>query len=166
MNTIKYEEGDLFAAIAKLKKIIAIPHVCNNQGAWGAGFVVPLAKTFPLAKQRYYHMLKQHGLELGDVHYSHIPDTRIVVANMIAQTLGGERPLYYNMLAKCMDDISRMLESEGTRKNNIEIHAPAFGSGLAGGRWDIIAELIEDCWLRRNLSVTIHYLPGQDPRKR
>jgi hypothetical protein len=30
--------------------------------------------------------------------------------------------------------------------NKVEIHAPKFGSGLAGGNWNFISELINDVW--------------------
>lgn len=121
---------------------------------------MPLAKAFPAARECYLKENDVYGLELGTIQGATNKDyPNVIVFNMIAQTLGGKRPLYYNHLARCMDKISDYLG----RGINKEIHAPAFGSGLAGGRWDVIMELIEDCWLRRNLSVTIHYLPGQHP---
>ena len=50
---IKYQVGDLFEAIDSYKEKIIIAHVCNNKGAWGSGFVIPLGKKYPLAKSEY-----------------------------------------------------------------------------------------------------------------
>jgi hypothetical protein len=49
-----------------------------------------------------------------------------------------------------MNDIRNKILS--LSKNNIEdikyeIHAPKFGSGLAGGNWNFIENLIEDIWI-------------------
>ncbi len=49
---INYVEGDLFAAIDGLENII-IPHCCNNKHGFGAGFVVPLGRKFPIVKKLY-----------------------------------------------------------------------------------------------------------------
>ena len=42
------------------------------------------------------------------------------------------------------------------KSENIEIHCPKFGSGLAGGNWNFISDLIDDVWGRYN--VTVHIL--------
>jgi hypothetical protein len=39
--------------------------------------------------------------------------------------------------------------------NKVQIHAPKFGSGLAGGNWAFIQELIKDIW--NNYSVFIYH---------
>ena len=142
---INYVEGDLFEGIkkSKCKGTIFIPHVCNDKGAWGAGFVLPLAKYFPQARESYLKC----GPVLGLVDYVTIVDKTknhidYIICNMVAQTLGGERPLFYNHLVKCMEKVRQCLDIGD------EIHAPQFGAGLAGGNWHFIEKLIEDCWLR------------------
>lgn len=150
---INYIEGDLFAAI-KAKPAntpIIVPHICNNKGGWGAGFVVPLGKHYPAAKANYL----RSKMRLGSVGFTQC--NNVLICNMVAQELGGDRPLYYNHLARCMDKVAYKMGGYP-----YEIHAPAFGSGLAGGDWDIIKELIEDCWIRKctPASINIYYLPG------
>jgi len=151
---IKYIEGDLFAEIKEVKdKLVVIPHVCNNQKKFGAGFVVPLAKHFPMAKQSY---MSKSQLELGEVIY--VKTGNVLICNMIAQELGGIRPLFYNHLAACLTSVAN------TIKNNdelYEIHAPAFGTNLAGGSWNVILPLIEDAWIRSGIkNINIYFLPG------
>jgi len=154
---INYIEGDMFADVANVVKScnVIVPHVCNNQGGWGAGFVIPLGKNYPNAKAQYLHL---DAYTLGETQFveNKVGDNNVVICNMIAQTLGGSRPLYYNHLAKCMDAVA----DYALRNDIIQIMAPAFGSGLAGGDWDVIKELINDCWLEKRLFVDIYYLKG------
>jgi hypothetical protein len=38
-------------------------------------------------------------------------------------------------------------------QEKVEIHCPKFGSGLAGGNWDFISNLIEDIWSKYHVTV-------------
>jgi hypothetical protein len=165
---IKYVMGDLFAHFpANLpegrKAVIA--HIVNNQRAWGAGFVVPLGKKYPKAQESYLSRWSDdnsRSLDKGQVDYVRVSeDPPIFVANMCAQTLGGKRPLDYDALVSCMRNVGDQAESN---RENYQIHAPMFGSGLAGGNWDFIVNLIEDIWLARKLEVTIYWLPQFVPQ--
>ncbi len=88
---------------------IVIPHVCNNIGAWGAGFVMALNKQFGEAPMQAYKAWHERGqgkafsyqtnfppneikychekgvrFGLGKTQYVHVGN-RVVVANMVAQ---------------------------------------------------------------------------------
>lgn len=167
MSKITYIEGDLFAHVpAKTKKVgVFIPHVCNDQGAWGSGFVVPLGEKFPAAKQSYLTWQKVNAdmpFEQGNTQFvmgsSEKGKPPIIICNMVAQTLGGVRPLNYIHLAKCMVQVrERLIAARSDGATPYEIHAPMFGSGLAGGDWNFIEQMIEDAW--GDLApVTVHYL--------
>jgi hypothetical protein len=43
------------------------------------------------------------------------------------------------------------------KTEKVEIHCPKFGSGLAGGNWAFIEDLIEDIWGK--YSVTVYNPP-------
>lgn len=173
--SINYVKGDLFGPIKADSEpgAIVLPHVCNDRGAWGAGFVVPLGRTFPSAKQNYLawhgNCLTKSGMNitgefgLGETQFVNVDD-KIFVANMVAQTLGGARPLFYNHLCRCMDSVAKfVMERSDAREHPARIICPAFGSGLAGGNWVLIEQLIQDCWLRLDISVSVYYLPGTLP---
>lgn len=168
---IEYIDGDIFGPIKSQPETttVFLPHVCNNRGVFGSGFVVPLAKNFPSARTLYQNW--HHGASTSDAKYAGgsafklgatqiievSAKPRILVFNMIAQELGGIRPLHYNMLARCMDQVAEHRELYP----NATIHCPLFGAGLAGGNWDIIEELIDDCWLRNhNIPTNVYYLPN------
>ncbi len=146
---------------------VFIPHVCNNIDLFGAGFAAVIADQYPESKANY-HMLGKKFLRqnLGhsqiikikeDPKYKH----SLYVVNMIAQNgiknTSNTRPLNYAALTKSMVQLSNFIYmntgfSKQTEK--IEIHAPKFGSGLAGGNWQFISDLIEDIWF--NFTVFIY----------
>lgn len=145
---------------------IIIPHVCNNVDAYGAGFALEVANRFPAAKANF-HLLGNQA-KLGHVQFVNVQENtqykhKLIIANMIAQNglinKNNPRPLNYAALVNCMNQIrlyiNRLYESN-TDIEHIEIHAPKFGSGLAGGNWNFIHCLIEDIW--NNSPVYIYQL--------
>jgi hypothetical protein len=52
----KYVVGDLFGLMPNYgpeTQTPLIPHICNDLGGWGSGFVVPLGKRYPEAEAAY-----------------------------------------------------------------------------------------------------------------
>ena len=149
MAKLYYSEDDLFNH--SFEKSTVIAHVVNNQNAMGSGFVVPLVKRWPIVKAKYHEFADYNGLELGNAQIITVSeDPQIIVANMIAQKLGGLRPLYYNHLVKAMESVALIAKDR-------EIIAPLFGAGLAGGNWEIIEELVMDIWVRQEIDVTVYW---------
>lgn len=149
---------------------VFIPHVCNNIDLFGAGFAAQVAEKFPLVKENY-HLLGKNFLK-NNLGYSQIVKVyedpkfkhRLFFVNMIAQNgvRGGSnyRPLKYPALIKSMLSLSNYIVTQtgfSNKTENVEIHAPKFGSGLAGGNWNFITDLIEDIWA--NYSVTVYNYP-------
>lgn len=146
---------------------VLIPHVCNNTNVFGAGFAKSIADIYPEVKYNY-HLLGKSFLQqnLGYVQYidiksNKISENKIIIANMIAQNglqnSKTHRPLNYGSLAVCMFRIKnyvKELRNHFPDMQNIEIHAPKFGSGLSGGNWNFISELISDIW--SDISVFIY----------
>lgn len=168
MNTIHYQEGDIFAAINDTNKTVVLPHICNCIGAWGSGFVVPLGNTFPQSKEQYL-TLCHNAQNTGERILGHTQlvtarnEPKVIVANMIAQVLGGQRPLRYQYLALCMEFVGRKVCKMMDVDSYLQIYAPLFGAGLAGGNWSFIEELIRDCWLLPGIPVTIFYMRDRLP---
>jgi hypothetical protein len=63
------------------------------------------------------------------------------------------RPLNYFALIKAMNSINMYIKTKLDPSEKIEIHCPKFGSGLAGGNWKFIENLIEDIWPAYFVSV-------------
>lgn len=138
--TITYLIGD---ATAPRKTPALIIHICNDIGAWGSGFVVPLGKKFPMAREDY---IDRDDRPLGTVRFIHVSqEPEIVVANMIAQHSivrdeQGNPPIRYDALGTALDHVAGWMWARSRRHS---IHAPRIGAGRAGGSWDKIEPLIE-----------------------
>lgn len=151
---ITYKKGDLFKLYdSNPNAIKIIPHCCNDLGRWGAGFVVPLGQHFPQAQKDYQEYVECQNKApnddalLGDTIFTKVPP-KVVIANMIAQKGIGRpnKPIRYWALVKCMESVrkaGRIIQEKGAK---VEIHTPLFGAGLAGGKWELIEELINEIW--------------------
>ncbi len=165
---IHYISGDLFSHIPQDKSVI-IPHIVNDVGAWGAGFVIPLARHFPLAKQKYLKWSQGIDLKpfrLGQVQYVLVkdnPNNRIWVANMVSQSgivnIQNTKPIRYAALVKCMESVKDAAYNISPTENVCQILAPKFGAGLAQGNWLFIEELINEIWDDLDVTVFEYELP-------
>lgn len=136
---------------------IIVPHICNNIDIFGAGFAKAVGKLYPIVKDNY-HMLGKSFLS-KNLGYSQFVTTledkktnsKLIFCNMIAQngTLSAhnKRPINYLSLCKSMMMVKNFIQKlDSSGECRTEIHAPKFGSGLAGGNWGFISCLIDDIW--------------------
>lgn len=141
-NYFHYQKGDASVPIGNSTLII---HVVNNLGKWGKGFVMSLTKHYPTIKDSY---LEWHQTEpkMGNVQFVEInKDDRIFIGNLLAQN--GIRKSYkdrncyldYVALEKSLNDVA-----DFALANRLSVQAPKLGSGLAGGDWNIIQDLIKN----------------------
>ena len=145
---------------------VIVPHVCNNIDLFGAGFAAQVAEYYPEIKANY-HMLGKNFLKnnLGHSQIIKVSEStkykhKLYFVNMIAQngvkSANNIRPLNYAALVKSMVQVSSFIRSNTGflyKNENVEIHAPKFGSGLAGGNWNFISDLIEDIWGNYNVFI-------------
>jgi hypothetical protein len=140
---------------------VIIPHICNNIGVFGSGFCNAVRNAYPVVASNYE--LLGSKIKLGYVQYVKVAEDsaykhELIFANMIAQngviSRNNNRPLNYEALVKCMSNVRDTINS--LDKEKIEIHCPKFGSGLAGGNWVFIEQLIEDMWSNYTVCVYIN----------
>jgi O-acetyl-ADP-ribose deacetylase (regulator of RNase III) len=137
MAEIHYVIGDATQPQGKGKKIIV--HVCNNVGAWGAGFVLALSKRWKEPEVLYRQTKKRM---LGDVQYV-VVEPDIMVANMIAQhdvqpSPDGIQPIRYGAVRAALANVN-----DEAYRLGATIHMPRIGCGLAGGRWTEIEKILQ-----------------------
>src|ERR1044072_821125 len=152
---IKYVAGDATDPQGPGEKLIV--HVCNNIGAWGAGFVMALSAKWPQPEALYRDWtqgLVRTPFRLGNVTYTYVGDS-IYVANMIAQrgvvNKDNPIPLDYTALTQCLADAGSVAFAGG-----MSVHMPRIGCGLAGGSWDRVESIINETM--GDLSVTVYDL--------
>lgn len=155
MIPITYLKGDATLPQGEGPKIIA--HVCNDIGAWGAGFSGALSKRYPAAEVTYRKAYREDWPPLGAVYIVNVTST-FWVANMIAQH--GVRknwldkpPIRYDAIATAFICVSYQ-----AKELKASVHMPRIGCGLAGGRWEEIEPLIVDGLSTYDVPVFIYDL--------
>lgn len=139
-----------------------IVHICNNVGAWGAGFVVPLGKRYPMTKAGYlqWHQwwtthCHGHVFKLGEVQFMAVSNN-ILVANMIAQDgiHHSQNPrVKYAYLEICLKKAFNVANDHG-----YSVHMPRIGCGLGGGTWDQVEISIRTANRVPNVPVFVYDL--------
>lgn len=169
--------GDLFDSINNYINAgnsgcsIVVPHVCNNINLFGAGFAAAISDHYPIVKENF-HLLGNKAI-LGQTQFVSVYKDKkfgheLIFANMIAQngvaSHTNRRPINYAALCKCMVSVAAHIKQRDSSESKAQIHAPKFGSGLAGGNWLFIQDLIADIW--KDFPVVIYTNnTGPNPNK-
>lgn len=126
MKEIIYIKGNAIYPVTQGNKIIA--HICNDIGAWGAGFVMAISNRW-LEPEKNYR--RWHELKLGKIQVVNV-EKDIWVANMIAQhnirTIKDTPPIRYDALEICLYELAIK-----AKELDASVHMPRIGCGLAGG---------------------------------
>ena len=165
-NKINYVTGNALGPDVSGNKIIA--HICNNVGAWGAGFVVAISKKWPGPEQSYRDWAggdlssnMPYPFKLGYIQFITV-DSSTVVANMIAQdniaySSPGHIPIRYDELEKCLNTVAAVAMMEDR-----SVHMPRIGCGIAGGSWAIIEQIINRTLVENGVDTYVYTLPGDN----
>lgn len=153
---IEYKQGD--ATNPDQQSLIV--HICNNAGGWGSGFVMALSAKDPTPEKDYRKWAKAGELpsgtpfQLGEIQLTRLGEH--LVANMIAQDniSGIQPPIRYEALRECLETVAYV-----ARRTALPVVGPKFGSGIAGGDWNHIEEIINDTLIANDIPVTIYTLP-------
>jgi len=158
-----------------------LPHICNDIGGWGSGYVLCLSKRWARPEKRYRQWAENcdGDLPLGMIQMVHVNDNNgdtMFVANMIAQRgivgPNNPRPVDYDALFCCLTKLSSWIHSyENVQKeihrpnipSNTTIHMPRIGCGLGRGNWEIVELLIRTCLMKYN--VYVYDLPSLEKNK-
>lgn len=179
MGSIKTIVGDATKPQTQITTgTIIIPHVCNDIGGWGSGFVLAINNAFgskPKDNYKAWHKgydAPNSRFALGEVQMvqvdkdKQIGDNRTYIANMVGQHMtgrdeDGRAPVRYGAIAEAMNKVGKWAASAGA-----EIHCPMFGAGLAGGNWDVLEHMIREIWVDKwNLDVTIYEFQPAAPKE-
>ena len=157
-SAITYVIGDATVPQGIGNKIIV--HICNDIGKWGRGFVLALSNKWPQTRENYISWSKgkyNYPFVLGEVQFVKV-EADVWVANMIGQH-GLHKPnqtippVRYNAIRLGLQKVK-----EFAQEKNASIHMPKIGSGLAGGNWDIISEIINEELSNAGYEVTVYEL--------
>ena len=141
---VKYVEGDATKPqLSGAHNVVAHDIVCNGVGAFGAGFAAAVAERWKPVQEAYFQWHRQGegaGFKLG-AHELILVEPNLEVANIIGMWgvwgSPGGGPLQHNALADALDAVGL---HAAARKATV--HMPRLGSGLAGGDWTKIEQMI------------------------
>lgn len=138
---------------------------CNAQGVMGSGVAKDLRDRYPENYTVYKAAFDRHKqktgktLALGRVIWYTVSkeEPKLAIANAITQEFYGRNPNIQYVDYEAVRSAFRQVATEA-RKHNLPVHYPLIGAGLGGGRWDVIAEIIEAELIE--VEHTLWKLPG------
>jgi hypothetical protein len=140
---------------------VIIPNICNNMGYCRSILSSEIEKRFPevAINLNLGGKMKLGHTQLVTVYQNKITKNSLVIANMICQnakpSIKNRRTLHYPSLIKCMYHINDLCDTIIRSDSRVEIYCTKFGTGLAGGNWDFIAEIIDDMWSPYKIMVFV-----------
>ena len=143
---ISYLKGDATQPVGEGPRIIV--HCCNDAGGWGSGFVVAVSRRWsqPEIAYRMWHEIGHDDgapFVLGAAQLVDVGDG-IHVVNVIGQhNYGGPTGEDYPYVRYAALEAGFRQVSEWARAMKASVHMPRLGCGLAGGKWDEVAKIIE-----------------------
>jgi O-acetyl-ADP-ribose deacetylase (regulator of RNase III) len=159
MKPIVFSVGDTTKPLGDGPKIIA--HICNDEGSWGRGFVLALSKRYPEPEKAFRAWAKSgNSFGLGAVQFVGLDD-EVEVANLVGQhrisrktdAAGAIPPVRYEAIRQGLETIAKRALDTGA-----SVHMPRIGCGLGGGKWEIIAPIIEAALCAREIEVFVYDL--------
>lgn len=154
MKEIIYLKGD--ATFPQVKGYKVIAHICNNRGSWGAGFVMAISKKWSSPEIEYRKWIETKTATLGEIQLVPVED-EIVIANMIAQdgfvNFLNPVAVRYESLKECLNKLAYRIKA-----NDVSVHMPRIGCGIAGGKWELIEPIIKETLCKNDIQVYVYDL--------
>lgn len=152
-GSLTYVRGDATQPAGAGTKMIC--HVVNDEGGWGAGFVVAISRRWRLPEASYRAFSRAPNFCLGMVQPVQV-EYRLWVLNMVAQHgyWNGDPStpaVSYDALRTCLRKSGQF-----ALKHQATVHCPKFGAGLAGGDWQVIEQIIKEELVSAGLDVTVY----------
>lgn len=140
----------------------------NAQGVMGSGVAAVMRATYPMVFEKYQDVIKPNQPSLVSAGYLGmnimVPVTETLwVSNIVGQhfygNTAGMRYTSYDALDVGLQRLAAWTISSNAHKGKSPtIHYPLIGSGLGGGEWSIVREILH--YRLRDLEQVLWLLPG------
>ena len=156
-KALEYVYGD--ATIPGKKGLTIIAFVVNDKTAnWGAGFGLAMKRKFPhcSAELQKRFSFDKGLLKLGNCIQLAANDS-VSLACLVAQHGYGSSPhprVRYDALESALAKLAL-----DAKKSEAVVQMPRIGCGEAGGRWELVEELIHSTLLANGVRVKVYDLP-------
>jgi O-acetyl-ADP-ribose deacetylase (regulator of RNase III) len=156
--SITFLRGDATSVRGSGRKLLL--QVVNDDAlTWGGGgFAAAVRRKWPLAQKAFTSQVSSDRalLQLGNV-ITHEVQADLSVASVIAQRGYGvsNRPrIRYGALRDGLLKVAATARNSGA-----SVHMPRIGTGLAGGAWPVVEEIIREALIRARVPVFVYDLP-------
>ncbi len=163
--SITYVRGDATAPRGSGAKLLL--QVVNDSAiTWGGGgFALAVKRRWPSAHREFTSTVtrNKNQLRLGSLVTCDVEEDLILVS-IVAQHGYGPSPhprIRYGALKSCLESVSQL-----ATKRSASVHMPRIGTGLAGGAWPVVEEIVGDTLLQSGISVTVYDVPHGKERSK
>lgn len=138
---ITTKQGDVLKLAAGM-----IVHGCNCQGVMGSGIAKQVREQYPTAYAAYMEDHARDCLILGNTSWARIYNNMgmpKIIVNAYTQDFYGppsKRHVSYDAVAEAFEHVGQLATTYNLKD---AICFPAIGAGLGGGKWEIIANIID-----------------------
>ena len=164
LPTVSTVRGDALSPRGDGPKIIAM--VVNDKGrTWGGGFSQAARERYPAAHEQFKEWTEEgrRNLSLGRIHLAELKGG-LAIASLVAQKGYGPSPTPRIRYTALGEALSKLSKAAADRKASV--HMPEIGSGLAGGNWSVIRQMVDDALAAKGVRVTVYTLPGKGTASR
>jgi O-acetyl-ADP-ribose deacetylase (regulator of RNase III) len=157
-GSITYLRGDATQTRGTNRRLL-LQVVNDSAFTWGGGgFAVAIKKRWPTAQKAFTTQVTadRAKLRLGSVVTSELEDN-LTLANLVSQHGYGPSPrprIRYGALRDCLLRVAELAE-----ERNASVHMPRIGTGLSGGSWPVVEEIVIETLARKHITVTVYDLP-------
>lgn len=160
---IEFVTEDIVSAASSADPVIiahVVPDATRGWSRFGVGGA--LARAFPLSASSYrgWVLSDPANQTLGNVHLTQPLGAggATTIASLVAQAGFGQSTqprLDYDALAVALAYVADVALRGGAT-----VHVPRLGAGQAGGRWDLIQDILREQLTSRGVPVVVHTLPA------
>ncbi len=160
--------GDLLES----KEVGVLLHICNLQGIWGGGIVIPIKKKYPEAYDADLKTQKGDVSKLGTYSFADVRNNKEAKAHNLGyivncyfmKTMGKPEnnisyDAMYDGMLKLKNQIDKKRGEDEKFKDLTVGMASAIGQGLAGGSPKIIRAIIDEVWEASPIITYLYKLP-------
>jgi len=160
-NRLRYLHGDALQPRGEGKRLIV--HLVNDATPnWGGAFAQALRKRWQIAQDDFRAWASDpKALKLGNVRFVDVEEN-VTVATVVGQKGYGPSPrprIRYQALSEALFAVGNY-----AAQRKCTVHMPRIGCGEAGGRWDVVQEIVSSRICRAGSEVTVYDLPGREAK--
>jgi hypothetical protein len=160
---LAYTSGDIVELPSDPHPIVIAHVVSDSVRGWTRnGAAGAIGRAFPdfAGAYRAWTIADPTNLQLGNVHSlgREVGGRLVEVVSLVAQHgygPGEGTRLRYDALDEALERVAPI-----ALRVNAEVHVPRLGAGRAGGRWDVIEQLLIRRLADRGVRVVVHTLPS------